>query len=145
MMFTIGREGQSRLDILGGEFREIREDLVIAHAGRQPAKNIIHRDPHVSNTGLSTTFAGFDRDALAIMVRRHASKVVRFKRVAKREVDCETGCMRAIQKVGGANPTRRAHFPAEWRCECEGGEKTKNSLRRKKVKWADRAGSALPG
>ena len=39
-MFAIGSEGQSRLDILGDEFREIREDLGIAHARRQPAKNM---------------------------------------------------------------------------------------------------------
>ena len=39
-MFAIGSEGQSRLDILGGESREIREDLGIAHARRQPAKNM---------------------------------------------------------------------------------------------------------
>ena len=91
MMFAIGREGQSSLDILGGELREVRENLVIAHASRQPAKNIIHRDPHVSDTGLSTTFTGFYRDALAIMIRRHASKVVHFKRAAKREVDGEAG------------------------------------------------------
>jgi hypothetical protein len=40
---------------------------------------------------------------------------------------------------------RRADIPAEWRCGCDAKEKMKISLRREKVKWADRAGSALPG
>lgn len=102
-MFAIGSEGQRRLDILGGEFREIREDLVIAHASGQPAKDIIHRDAHVSDAGFSTTFTGFDRDALAIIIiRRHACKVVRFKRAAKREVDGETGCLKVSLKIGMA-------------------------------------------
>ncbi len=110
-MFAIGSEGQGSLDILGGELREIREDLGIAHACRQPAKNIIHRDAHVPDAGFSTTFAGFDRDALAIMVRRHVSKVVRFKRAAKREVDGETG----------------------WEWDAIGN--MKNRFRREKAKW----------
>lgn len=86
-MFTIGRKGQGGLDILGGELRKIGQDFRIAHSSRQPAKDIIHRDSQVSDTGFSTTFTGFDRDALAIIVRRHMSKVVRYKRAAKREVD----------------------------------------------------------
>lgn len=90
-MFTIGSKGQSGLDILGSEFREIREDLGIAHACRQPAEDIVHRDAHVADAGFATTFTGFDRDALAIIACRHMGKVVRFKRAAKREVDGEVG------------------------------------------------------
>jgi hypothetical protein len=48
------------------------------------------------------------------------------------------------KRVGRGRP-RRADFPAEWRCWCAAEEKRKNSLRRKKVVRADRAGSALPG
>jgi hypothetical protein len=88
-MFTIGSKGQSRLDILGGQFREIREDFGIAHARRQPAEDIVHRNAHVADAGFATTFTGFDRDALAIIVGRHVDNVVRFKRAAKMEVDGE--------------------------------------------------------
>jgi hypothetical protein len=53
--------------------------------------------------------------------------------------------IRATGAKGRAWRPRRAHLSAEWRCSCDAKEKRKNSLRRKKVKWADRAGSALPG
>ena len=84
-MFTVGGEGQSRLNILDGEVWVIREDLGIAHACCQPAKNIIHGDAHVPNARFSSTFARFDRDSLAVIVRCHKGRVVRFKWVAKRE------------------------------------------------------------
>jgi hypothetical protein len=48
------------------------------------------------------------------------------------------------RKKGRADPARSAHFPAEWRSEWAVKERRKNSLRRKNVKWADRAESALP-
>jgi hypothetical protein len=86
-MFPIRGEGQGGLDVLDGEFREIREDLCGAHACRKPAKDIIHRNPHVPDTGLSTPFAGFDRDALAIVIRAHAGKVVYLLKTTKNEVD----------------------------------------------------------
>jgi hypothetical protein len=107
-MFAIGSEGQGGLDIFGGELRKIGQDFRIAHASGQPAKNIIHRDPHVSDAGFSATFTGFDRDALAVIVRRHMNKIVRFKRAAKRKVDGETGCeWDAIGKMKWAGRYRR--------------------------------------
>jgi hypothetical protein len=48
-------------------------------------------------------------------------------------------------EFGRADPARSAHFPAEWRRGWVVKEKTKISLRRKKAKGADQAGSALSG
>ena len=54
------------MNVLNGKFRKIGNDVIIAHAGRQPAKNIINGNPHVADARFSTPFARFDGDSLAI-------------------------------------------------------------------------------
>ena len=67
MMFTIGGEGEGRLDILQAEFGVIREDLLVAHAGSKPSEHIINRDAHVTDTWSATTFSGFNGDAATVI------------------------------------------------------------------------------
>ena len=39
------------------------QDFFFAHAVRQPPQNVLHSNPHPSNTGFSVALVGFDRDA----------------------------------------------------------------------------------
>jgi hypothetical protein len=39
------------------------EDLLLSHPMREPAKDVIHRNPHAADTRLAVPFVGFDRDA----------------------------------------------------------------------------------
>ena len=50
-MLAIRRESQGGVDVFCREFREIGEDFRIAHAGSQPAENIIDGDPHMTDAG----------------------------------------------------------------------------------------------
>jgi len=39
------------------------QNLLLGHAVRQPAENVIHRDPHTANAGLSVALIRFDRNS----------------------------------------------------------------------------------
>jgi len=60
----IGGEGEACANVLLGKVREITQNLVMTHPGREIIKNVVNRDPQSSDTWLATPLAGFDRDNL---------------------------------------------------------------------------------
>jgi hypothetical protein len=67
---TVGGDGQARENVLAREVRKIREDFLLGHPGGQILKDIVHRDPQATDTGLPTAFASFDGDEGAVVHRR---------------------------------------------------------------------------
>src|SRR5882762_983683 len=57
------REGVYGCEVFFLEARMLIENILFGHAVGQPAKNIIHCDPHPANTGFPVALISFDRDA----------------------------------------------------------------------------------
>jgi hypothetical protein len=73
---TVGSERECSLNILQAEFRIILKDILIAHAGGEPAEHIIDRDAHPADTRFATAFPGFDGDAFTVMFHRKSLRPV---------------------------------------------------------------------
>ena len=67
-MLPVRRESESGLDVPGGEFREVGDNIRMRHAGRQPRQYVIHRNAHVPDARFPAPFSGFDGDALAVII-----------------------------------------------------------------------------
>ncbi len=90
--FSIGGELKAGEDVLMLEFREVLEDLLLAHARREVLKDIVDGDAHAADARFSTALAVFDRDAIQMILmaslRREAPGVscrrLRLRQPAKR-------------------------------------------------------------
>jgi hypothetical protein len=57
------RKRVDRREVLFLEAGMFVENLFLSHTVREPAENVIYRDPHAANARLAVPFAGLDRDA----------------------------------------------------------------------------------
>ena len=62
-----GGVSEASLDVLAGQIRKVAKDFLHAHAGRKVLQNILHRDPHASNAGVTAALARLDGDVLSIV------------------------------------------------------------------------------
>ncbi len=59
-MFPIRRQAQAGSNVFGAQFREILQDFLRRHPGRQILQHVINRDPQAPETRLAAPLAGFD-------------------------------------------------------------------------------------
>src|SRR2546425_9338032 len=60
--FPVRRVGQTRANVLLREFEIIIEDVLMRHAGGQPAQNVSHGNAEAVDAGLASAPAGFNGD-----------------------------------------------------------------------------------
>jgi len=73
MMLTVCGEREGGLDVLGGEFGELLENLAGAHPRGEPAQHVIDRNAHMPDARLPSPLSGLDRDALVSIL--HGGKL----------------------------------------------------------------------
>ena len=64
---AIGRVGEAGADVAFGDLWEVGPDLVVRHAGGEPAEDVGDGDPQAANAGSAAALAGLDGDDLAVV------------------------------------------------------------------------------
>src|SRR6267142_505270 len=67
LALAVGGERQAGLNIFGGEVREVRENLRLAHAAREVFQHVRYRHARSANSRFPAALARFDADDLAVI------------------------------------------------------------------------------
>jgi len=83
-LIALGRKRETGANVLELKFREVSQNVGLAHALGQPGKHIVNRDPHAADARLAAAFPGFQRDAIAkfhrvLPVERFGPSVGRYR------------------------------------------------------------------
>jgi hypothetical protein len=71
---AVGSKCQTRLDVLGREIREVRQNLRFTHAAGEIFEHVRYRHSHSANYRFAAALARFDCDDLAVV---HAGMITK--------------------------------------------------------------------
>jgi len=66
-MFAVGGESQAGPDILGGEIREVGQDLLGCHPACEVFQDVAYRHPQSADAGLTAAFVWLDSNDFQIV------------------------------------------------------------------------------
>lgn len=80
LVLAVGGVGEARADVRLVQLGEVRDNLRVRHAARQPAQHIRHRDAHPAHARFATPLARLKSDYALVV---HDGKLAFRRRLAK--------------------------------------------------------------
>jgi hypothetical protein len=74
-VLTVRSKLKASLNIFGGQFGKIAQDVLLGHARGKPTEHVIHGDAHMADARLAAALSGFNRDDVVIIHIKQAMPV----------------------------------------------------------------------